>query len=250
MNEDKLKDAVRARAPDGYKPVKHWIYPGADGAMAMAVARYTAAGNGHDRPKQYRPFISDGNGGFLCKFPDGLRPLYNLDKLGANPEAVVIVVEGEKVADALSEMLPDYVVTTSAGGSCQAKRSDWGPLEGRTVYVLPDANQPGLRYAADVAGLVPEAKVVDPPAWAPTDWDAADPFPAGRSVDDIAIAISTASSPSANGKAPNGTKDLGAATRKAIGSRLVFERADQISPEPVSWLWKGRIARGKHTCIA
>ena len=31
---------------------------------------------------------------------------------------------------------------------------------------------------------------------------------------------------------------------------LVSKCASEVALEPVSWIWKGRIARGKHTCIA
>ena len=33
-------------------------------------------------------------------------------------------------------------------------------------------------------------------------------------------------------------------------SSLISRRASEITPERVEWLWPGRIARGKHTCIA
>jgi putative DNA primase/helicase len=34
------------------------------------------------------------------------------------------------------------------------------------------------------------------------------------------------------------------------GRALISRCASDIEPEPVEWLWPGRIARGKHTCIA
>ena len=255
MNIEKLKAAVRAAAPDGYVPVKHWIYADTAGAMELAIARFNAVeANGKKRAKQIRPFISDGNGGFVSRFPSGLRPILNLDKLAANPEAVVIVVEGEPKVDVLSEMFPDYVATCSSGGSCQAKNSDWSVFAGRMVYVWPDNNDAGLKYAAAVAELVPQAKVVNLPDWVPPDWDPADALPEGITVDDIALALATASRPSsrANGKDEHatGAEALGAATRKAVKAKLVSRCADDIVPEPVSWFWSGRIARGKHTCIA
>ena len=108
--------------------------------------------------------------GSFARFPSGLRPILNLDKLAANPEAVVIVVEGEPKVDVLAEMFPDYVATCSSGGSCQAKNSDWSVLAGRMVYVWPDNNDAGLKYAAAVAELVPQAKVVNLPDWVPPDW--------------------------------------------------------------------------------
>ena len=37
---------------------------------------------------------------------------------------------------------------------------------------------------------------------------------------------------------------------RAQGSALISRRASEIAPERVEWLWPGRIALGKHTCIA
>jgi putative DNA primase/helicase len=34
------------------------------------------------------------------------------------------------------------------------------------------------------------------------------------------------------------------------GSKLVYRCASEVDPEPIVWLWPGRIAKGKHTCIA
>jgi hypothetical protein len=46
-----------------------------------------------------------------------------------------------------------------------------------------------------------------------------------------------------NGAAPNPE-----ATAKG-GKRLVVHSADMVEPEPVEWLWAGRIAIGKTTLI-
>ena len=109
MNIDALKAAVRNASPEGYTPQCHWLYHDAAGADVMAVARFNVVeANGKERPKQFRPFVSNGNGGFVSTFPER-RPLYNLHKLAANPEAVVLVVEGEKAADAAAKLFPDYV---------------------------------------------------------------------------------------------------------------------------------------------
>ena len=61
------------------------------------------------------------------------RPLYGLDRLAARPTAPVIVVEGEKSADAAAVIFPDYVVTTSPFGARAADKADWTPLHGRDV---------------------------------------------------------------------------------------------------------------------
>jgi putative DNA primase/helicase len=41
-----------------------------------------------------------------------------------------------------------------------------------------------------------------------------------------------------------------AAPERSPESSLVSSCASMVALEPVSWIWKGRIARGKHTCIA
>ena len=75
-------------------------------------------------------------------------------------------------------MFPDYVVTLSSGGSCQAKNSDWSVLWTAGLFMFwPDNNDAGLKYAAAVAELVPQAKVVNLPDWVPPDWDPADALP-------------------------------------------------------------------------
>ncbi len=74
---------------------------------------------------------------------------------------VICVVEGEKCADALHSIgLP---AVTSIGGSSAARSSDWTPLRGMRVLILPDidttewmseTDAPGTRYARDVEEIL------------------------------------------------------------------------------------------------
>ena len=50
------------------------------------------------------------------------RPLYNLDKLAERPDDWILVVEGEKTADAAAELFPDHVAMTSPGGAKAAAK--------------------------------------------------------------------------------------------------------------------------------
>ena len=79
------------------------------------------------------------------------RPLYGLDRLALRPDAPVLLVEGEKTADAAAKLFPDHVAVTSSGGSNAAGKADWSPLSGRHVVIWPDHDEPGRRFAADVA---------------------------------------------------------------------------------------------------
>jgi putative DNA primase/helicase len=120
---------------------------------AAAVARFDS-----DLSKSYRPFHLDGDA-WRCGDPPGLWPLYRGDGLPA--AGLVLVVEGEKCADAVAGL--GLGVVTSAHGANAAGKSDWAALAGRDVVVLPDNDKAGRDYAADVArlcsGLNPPARV-------------------------------------------------------------------------------------------
>lgn len=72
-------------------------------------------------------------------FPEP-RPLYGLDRLAARPKATVLLVEGEKCADAAAARLPEFAVVSWPGGGKAVKKADWRPLAGRKVIAWPDAD--------------------------------------------------------------------------------------------------------------
>jgi putative DNA primase/helicase len=81
------------------------------------------------------------------------RPLYNLNELTERLSDPVLVVEGEKAADAARTLFPDYVVTTWAGGSNAPAQAAWDALERRNAVIWPDADEPGKKAAEKVAEL-------------------------------------------------------------------------------------------------
>jgi predicted transcriptional regulator len=92
------------------------------------------------------------------------RPLYRVYETGFFPDRhggrAVYVVEGEKCCEAMRERLGLFAITSS-GGSKAASKSDWRPLAGRDVVILPDNDDAGREYAAEVAAILHE---LDPPA--------------------------------------------------------------------------------------
>lgn len=117
------------------------------------------------------------------------RPLYGLDKLAAHADALVVVCEGEKAADAAARIFENSVAVTSPGGSQAAGKADWKSVAGRRVLIWPDADEPGGKYAITVAtilrGLGCETLIIDAMALArvspdggerepPQGYDAAD----------------------------------------------------------------------------
>lgn len=134
----------------------HWAYETIDGDHFATVARFDRANPGPDeKRKEYRPFVHLSDG-WHSRDPDGLWPLFKVrDVMLAAESLPVYVVEGEKCCDALRELW--VTATTSAHGSQSAKKSDWSPLKGRRVVILPDADEAGEKYAQDVARLAHEA---------------------------------------------------------------------------------------------
>lgn len=117
------------------------------------------------------------------------RPLYNLHRLAADPDANVVIVEGEKTADAAQALLPDVVVVTWPGGGKAVQHVDWQPLAGRKIVLLPDADLAGYgamegyvkngRSRDGIAQILEPVcrgtiRVCDPPEDAPDGWDLAD----------------------------------------------------------------------------
>jgi putative DNA primase/helicase len=137
-----------------------WTYV-EHGEDIMRVARFDLP----DGSKQFRPVHRCGANSWKIGDPPGLLPLYHVDDLGDG--VVVHVCEGEKATEAARSI--GLAATTSAHGSAAADKSDWTPLAGREVVILPDHDDPGAKYARDVARqlhkLSPPArvKIVDLP---------------------------------------------------------------------------------------
>lgn len=116
-------------------------------------------------------------------------PLYGLERLAARPGATVVLVEGEKTAEAAQRLLPSMVATTWPGGSKAYRHVDFSPLRGRRVICVPDADQPGRdafcgRRSPDgkrVPGILDQltdiaasARLVELDPTLPEGWDLAD----------------------------------------------------------------------------
>src|SRR4029078_3934082 len=134
---------------------------------------------------------SDGREGWAFRQHPAPRPLYRLNALLRQPNAPVLVVEGEKCVDAARAVFLEFVVTTSPGGAGAADKADWSVLAGRQkVWIFGDADKPGTDYGQQVASIlhelgVPEIHLVDTAALAgrkhdgstrepPAGWDIAD----------------------------------------------------------------------------
>ncbi len=159
------------------KPSRAWAYLSPEGQTLGYICRFDIG----DGKKEVLPYTyaTDGTRSeWRWQGFDKPRPLYNLDQLAKRPDATVMVVEGEKTADAAAVLFPHVVVTTWQGGAKAIAAADWTPLSGRTVVLWPDNDNPGLQAMWDIADiLAPTAKLlkwIPNPAEAPKHWDLAD----------------------------------------------------------------------------
>ena len=134
------------------KPVAVWTYHDADGNSAGHVVRWSLP----DGRKDIRPASRHEDGWRIAAMPEP-RPLYRLPTLASASR--VLIAEGEKCADAAFSI--GFTATTSVSGSQAAAKTDWSPLAGKEVWVLPDNDAPGRKYAATVAGIL---ATLTPPA--------------------------------------------------------------------------------------
>lgn len=132
-------------------PSHTWTYLTAAGEPAGAVLRWDTPLGKEIRPLAFR----DG-----CWFLGAMaspRPLFNLPALAEAD--LVLLVEGEKCCDAAARL--GFHSTTWPGGAAAAHLADFGPLAGKHVALLPDADEAGRR-AMEAAGRALLA--LDPPA--------------------------------------------------------------------------------------
>ncbi len=118
------------------------------------------------------------------------RPLYNIMDVVKNTEAAVLIVEGEKTADAAKKMFVDenIVCVTWSGGSSAVSKTDWSPLFNRKVIIWPDNDPPGYQASDEICAIlrhvgVKSIEVVDKTILKkelPEKWDLADPLPKGK----------------------------------------------------------------------
>lgn len=164
-------------------PVKLWRYLDRDGVTVLGyVARFEFTEDG-ELKKDVMPLSwcrhEDGREEWRMKAFLKPRPLYGLDRLAAQPNAPVLIVEGEKCADI---DVPGWVLVSWPGGSKAVHLADWSHVANRRVWVWPDADQPGLAAAAAIIEKCPWAQLITPPEGKPEGWDIADAVADGVAV--------------------------------------------------------------------
>ena len=166
------------------EPVATWCYRTPEGKPWYYEARYV-----FDGKKQPRCWTWGKRGSQPARwelgFPPAPRPLYGLDEIA---EAVqILVCEGPRKAEAARKML-DGVTSVAcvgwAGGANGVKHSDWSPLAGKSILLMPDNDAPGIAAMKEVGKRVSASSLfwIDTAAM-PESWDTADALADGWDKD-------------------------------------------------------------------
>ncbi len=172
---------------------QRWAYLDAEGHLLRFHLRYDRKDGTKDfRPLTYRLLPSEAKE-WRTKGLDDPQPLYGLDRLAQRPDAPVVLVEGEKTADAVALIFPDRVCITS-GGCKSATHADWTPIKGRDLVIVPDNDEVGHKYAKDaakraLAAGAKSARIVRLPAGLPEGWDLADQVPESMDAWDLEASL-------------------------------------------------------------
>ena len=161
-------------------------YYDAEGALVFVVCRYAKISAAEEKKalenkKPHRKcdmWTPAPEGGWYAQGPQKMkyRTLYRLPELLAAPEKKqVMVVEGEKCADAVAKFFPKAVVTCWSGGVNNFHKTDLSPLHGRPLLLLADTDKVGREEMQKLSnalyGECPKIRLV---------------LPEGDSKDDIA----------------------------------------------------------------
>jgi hypothetical protein len=233
-----------------YKPrtgfVATYDYTDENGELLFQVCRTP----GKDFP-QRRP---DGKGGWKWSTNGARKVLYRLPEVleAIATEHMIVIVEGEKDADNLWRI--GVPASCSPGGASKpGQEPKWKPeyseaLRDADVVIIPDNDEPGRAHAEAIAygcvNIAARVRVLDlAKSWAEcsrggdvSDWLAADHT---REEFDALVE-----------QAPDWNPYTQQQAKPNCAGSLRTVRVADVKAQPVTWLWPGRLARGKLTLIA
>ena len=233
-SSESTKHNGKAPGPSAPHIAATYRYEDESGDLLYEVVRY--------EPKAFKQRRPDGRSGFIWNLEGARRVLYRLPELieAASAEQIIFLVEGEKDVDNLRKL--NILATTCSGG---AKK--WRPeysefLRGCNVVLTPDNDDTGRAHmgtvAASLRGVADSIRILKLPSLPPS-GDVSDWLKAGGTVEALwRIVDATPQWMPAEIERPKATFGL------------VTVCAAAIIPERISWLWPGRLARGKHTTFA
>ena len=172
------------------------------------------------------------------KWEQGTSPLYRLPEVlqAVQDGRPVYLTEGEKDAETLR--LLGVTATTTAAGASQPHFTDFAPLAGAEVRLVPDQDAEGQKYTAKVSALLEAVQAASVTVWkVKAGKDFADHYAAGFGLEDLE-------------EVPVPTTSQEEDREEENGRRVVLTPASEVRPKVVHWLWEGRLPKGALTLLA
>lgn len=228
-----IKQFAKKELKDGFELTGIHPYYDETGKLLYFRCRLKHAdGRKWIRPFHYNPIQSNWTLGEPA-FGEA-KPLYGLLRLNSTDQQDdVWIVEGEQKVDALIKL--GFVATTS-GSSSSATSVNWEPLRNRSVVIWPDFDESGAFYMQEVTIILESIncsiRCIDvielnlPNKGDVIDWLKLNPN--ATPADLLALPV---------------IKSLCHNSDNYVGVELI--RANNIKPEPITWLWNGWLAAGK-----
>lgn len=169
--KDKLIASIRIK---GFKQTQIYAYDESKYVVRLETSDSTK--------KDFRPIHKAKDGLWYIGKGDEKWPLYGTSREIKYKSAFIVIVEGEKAADAINNANTEFYAFTSQGGSSSPHTADWSTLPDiKQILIWPDNDGPGKTYADSVIQELDKAnmrvgrtvKFVDTTGWADK-WDAAD----------------------------------------------------------------------------
>lgn len=233
-----------------------------NGTLLFEVVRFK-------NPKGFSQRRPGRDGKWIWSIQGVRRVLYRFPEVIA--ASTVAVLEGERDVDTFSRYGFKVAATCNPGGAGKWTDEYSEVLRGKRVYLFPDSDDKGrthvLSVAASLLGKASYLGVVEMPdgfkdltAWAEQNRPEEGGRDALQALAGAAIELKADSDiealrerwglcSSKGEKATEVNHRTGQADMPSAGF-LVSRRVSDIEAKPVSWLWPGRIARGKVSIIA
>lgn len=248
------------------RPECRWEYRSVDGALLGYVCRFRTSDGG----KEILPLVwarsEAGEAAWRwMQWPEP-RPLYGLDRL--RPDRTILIVEGEKCADAGHKALGEWLdVLSWPGGGNAVSKADWTPLVGRKVVIWPDCDaqfdkrsqqmlpeheQPGIVAAERIAQILVSSGCdvrivrIPPPGEKPGGWDIADAIQEGASAADLQAMLRDLRLPRRDADEPPPVEQAGAEAEPAPRSAA---RASRKKRQETSG-WERRLLERRGEIVA
>ena len=233
------------QAPPVILPAQYaacYVYRAPDGSEYARVYRYPVNRSGRKADPYTLRAAGPHAGTWAHRAPQERWP-YRIEALSTG--APMVIVEGEKCADALAALAEGPGVLTWMGGSNAVLRTNWNDLAGHEVMLWPDADEPGKKCMARLAGELDrigadEVRAIDPEHDRPTGWDVADAIAIdGWGWEEIERYLCRAEA-----------ADAEESRRLKRVAQTVLVRADGIESQEVEWVWEPYLPSGAVTLMA